>query len=226
MVPSQTTSQSKKNRRLWRGNEYGITARWDKNYLKLVRLLLERRSHFTLCDQMRFGENLSLDQAFTLGFDHVALCLGAGDSNTLLLPHGSARGVRFAADFLTDLQLAGTIQEKAIDKLQVRLPILVIGGGLTAVDAATEALAYYCFQVENFLTQTEELGGMPPSLAQEESEMAQEFLTHGHALRQGDRHFLEKASMIVYRKPIQNSPSYRLNHKELQLTLAEGVAFL
>ncbi|WP_421020664.1 hypothetical protein, partial [Klebsiella pneumoniae] len=28
--------------------EYGITVRWNKNYLKVLRLLLERRAHFAM----------------------------------------------------------------------------------------------------------------------------------------------------------------------------------
>ncbi len=35
--------------------EYGITVRWDKNYLKLVRLLLERRADFKMFGGVRFG---------------------------------------------------------------------------------------------------------------------------------------------------------------------------
>ncbi|MEI7447489.1 MAG: hypothetical protein WCK28_21560, partial [Burkholderiales bacterium] len=40
--------------------EYGITVRWDKNFLKLVRLLLERRARFTLLGGVRFGGTLTL----------------------------------------------------------------------------------------------------------------------------------------------------------------------
>ena len=35
--------------------EYGITVRWDKNYLKMVRLLLERRGQFSMFGGVRFG---------------------------------------------------------------------------------------------------------------------------------------------------------------------------
>ena len=124
------------------------------------------------------------------------------------------------------LQLKGALQEKSSVDLQIRLPILVVGGGLTAVDTATEALAYYEFQVEKFLRQTEAAGGLSPTLSEEETEIAQEFLNHAQRLRQGDRSFLENASTIVYRKILQESPSYGLNHKELQFAMAEGVVFL
>ncbi len=60
--------------------EYGITVRWNKNYLKLVRLLLERRAQFALFGGVRFGggATLSIDDAWEMGFDHIALCMGAG----------------------------------------------------------------------------------------------------------------------------------------------------
>ena len=41
--------------------------------------------------------------------------------------------------------------------MQVRLPVVVIGGGLTAIDTATESLAYYPLQVEKFLARYETL---------------------------------------------------------------------
>lgn len=205
--------------------EYGITARWNKNYLKLIRLLLERRSHFALYDSIRLGGTIFISQAFELGFDHVALCLGAGGPNTLSIPQGLARGMRLASDFLMALQLTGAAQEKSLANLQIRLPILVIGGGLTAVDTATEALAYYAIQVKNFLKHTDELGGLPSSLSEEEVEIAQEFLTHARALQRGDYSFLNKAVSIVYRKTLKDSPSYRLNPKELQHALAKGITF-
>ena len=37
------------------------------------------------------------------------------------------------------------------------LPIVVVGGGLTAIDTATESLAYYPLQVEKFLARHETL---------------------------------------------------------------------
>ena len=48
------------------------------------------------------------------------------------------------------LQLTGAAKFSSIANLQVRLPVVVIGGGLTAIDTATESLAYYVRQVEKF----------------------------------------------------------------------------
>src|SRR6202007_1450473 len=52
--------------------EYRITVRWDKNFLKIIRLLLERRRQFAMFGGVRFGGTLSVEDAFADGFDHVA----------------------------------------------------------------------------------------------------------------------------------------------------------
>ena len=73
------------------------------------------------------------------------------------MKNGLARGVRQASDFLMALQLTGAAKSDSLANLQVRLPVVVIGGGLTAIDTATESLAYYVVQVEKFLTRYETL---------------------------------------------------------------------
>src|SRR4030095_5265449 len=128
--------------------EYGITVRWDKNFLKVIRLLIERRDRFAMYGGVRFGGTLDIDAAFALGFDHVALAWGAGKPTVLDLPNALANGVRTASDFLMALQLTGAAKTDSLANMQLRLPVIVIGGGLTAIDTATEALAYFPVQVE------------------------------------------------------------------------------
>ena len=120
--------------------EYGITVRWDKNFLKIVRLLLERRAAFTMVGGVRFGGTLGLDEAFEWGFDHVAMAAGAGRPTHVPMPNALAPGVRMASDFLMALQLTGAARTDSIANLQIRLPVVVVGGGLTAIDTATESL--------------------------------------------------------------------------------------
>src|ERR1700689_1538916 len=131
--------------------EDGITVRWDKNFLKVVRLLLERRAEFKMFGGVRFGGTLTIESAFDLGFDHIALCAGAGRPTVIPMKNGLVRGVRQASDFLMALQLTGAAKFDSLANLQIRMPIVVIGGGLTAIDTATESLAYYVVQVEKFL---------------------------------------------------------------------------
>jgi NADPH-dependent glutamate synthase beta subunit-like oxidoreductase/NAD(P)H-flavin reductase len=210
--------------------EYGITVRWDKNFLKMIRLLLERRRQFAMFGGVRFGGTLTIDEAFTDGFDHIALCAGAGRPTVLEIPNGFARGVRAASDFLMALQLTGAAKRESIANLQIRLPVVVIGGGLTAIDTATESLAYYAVQVEKFLSRYESLP-QAPSWNAEEREIAQEFIAHAKALRAAkpeDRLALLKSwggVTIAYRRRLVDSPSYTLNHEEVEKALEEGVVF-
>src|SRR6267143_411898 len=210
--------------------EYGITVRWDKNFLKVIRLLLERRRQFAMFGGVRFGGTLSVDDAFADGFDHVALCAGAGRPTVLEIPNGFARGVRAASDFLMALQLTGAAKRESIANLQIRLPVVVVGGGLTAIDTATESLAYYAVQVEKFLARYEQLGA-DISWSAEERQIAEEFLAHARALRAArpeERLGLLKSwggVTIAYRRRLVDSPSYTLNHEEVEKALEEGIVF-
>jgi NADPH-dependent glutamate synthase beta subunit-like oxidoreductase/NAD(P)H-flavin reductase len=210
--------------------EYGITVRWDKNFLKIIRLLLERRRQFAMFGGVRFGGTLTIDEAFADGFDHIALCAGAGRPTVLDIPNGFARGVRAASDFLMALQLTGAAKRESLANLQVRLPIVVIGGGLTAIDTATESLAYYAVQVEKFLARCEALEHKPEWNA-EEREIADEFIAHAKALRNAKpatRLALLKSwggATIAYRRRMIDSPSYTLNHEEVGKALEEGIVF-
>jgi NADPH-dependent glutamate synthase beta subunit-like oxidoreductase/NAD(P)H-flavin reductase len=218
--------------------EYGITVRWDKNYLKLVRLLLERRSQFSMFGGVRFGGTVTAEEAFGMGFDHVALCAGAGKPTVLDMPNGLARGVRAASDFLMALQLTGAAKKDSIANLQVRLPVVVVGGGLTAVDTATESLAYYPLQVEKFLARYEALA-TKPAWNDEEREVAEEFIAHARAIR-AEREAAQREGRepaitrlvngwggvtIVYRRRLIDSPSYTLNHEEVFKALEEDIRF-
>ena len=223
--------------------EYGITVRWNKNFLKVIRLLLERRSQFALHGAVRLGGTITIDQAFDLGFDHVALAAGAGKPTVLPLPNGLARGVRAASDFLMALQLTGAARADTIANMQLRLPVVVIGGGLTAIDTATEAMAYYPVQVEKFLGRYEALcadrgeDAVREAWDPEEVEIADEFLAHGRAIRTereaavADSRPAEIKELIqgwggvtiAYRKRMIDSPSYTLNHEEVGKAFEEGI---
>ena len=217
--------------------EYGITVRWDKNFLKVVRLLLERRAGFSMHGGVRFGGTLTLEDALAMGFDHVALCIGAGKPTVLDIPNGLARGVRAASDFLMALQLTGAAKQDSIANMQLRLPVVVVGGGLTAIDTATESLAYYGVQVGKFLERYETLAAESGEDAvragwdDQEREIAEEYLAHARALRAAPEHrHIELMRhwggvTIAYRRRLVDSPSYTLNHEEVEKALEEGIWF-
>ena len=222
--------------------EYGITVRWDKNFLTLIRLLLERRDAFAVAGGVRLGGTITLDDAFAMGFDHVALATGAGAPAMIDIPGGLARGVRTASDFLMALQSTGASGRDSVANLQIRMPVVVIGGGLTAIDTATEAGAYYVLHVERFLEREELIEGSIPALERsaEDQLIAEEFIAHGRAVR------AERAAAaasgrrpnfgpllaawggvtVVYRRSLIESPAYRLNREELESALSEGVKII
>ena len=223
--------------------EYGITVRWNKNFLKLIRLQLERRDGFRMYGGVRFGGTVTIEGAFAMGFDHVAHCAGAGRPQYIDMPNALARGVRMASDFLMALQLTGAAREVSVANLQLRLPAVVIGGGLTAIDTATEALAYYPRQVAKFRERYDilasELGEdrVRASWTEEEAGIADTFLAHARAVaeerQRASREDREPDLLgllrswggvtIAYRRGLAEAPSYRLNHEEVALALQEGI---
>jgi len=223
--------------------EYGITARWDKNLLAVIHLTLARRRSFRCYGGVRFGGTLDIEDAWEFGFDHIALACGAGKPTIIGMENNLIRGIRKASDFLMALQLSGASRRNSLANLQIRLPAGVIGGGLTAIDTATEALAYYPEQVEKVLTRYQRLAadGMErqirDAMDEEEREILDEFLSHARELRAERRRAQDEgrapdlASLLrrwggvtlYYRKRVQDSPAYRLNHEELREALREGI---
>jgi NADPH-dependent glutamate synthase beta subunit-like oxidoreductase/NAD(P)H-flavin reductase len=224
--------------------EYGITVRWDKNFLQVMRVCLSRQPRFRAYGGVRFGGTLMIEDAWELGFDHVAIATGAGKPTVLKMKNNLIRGVRKASDFLMGLQLTGAQKKSSMTNLQVRLPAVVVGGGLTAIDTSTEVMAYYPVQVEKTLDRYETLveeNGEETVRAlyfgDEEPAILDEFLEHGRAIR-AERSRAEAAGELpdfvpllrswggvtmAYRKGLVDSPAYRLNHEEVSKALEEGI---
>jgi NADPH-dependent glutamate synthase beta subunit-like oxidoreductase/NAD(P)H-flavin reductase len=226
-------------------SEYGITVRWDKNFLSLIHLTLARRTTLKIYGGVRFGGALPLDEVWAHGIDHVAIAAGAGRPTIIDIKRNLIRGIRKASDFLMALQLTGAFKADALSNLQVRLPAVVIGGGLTGVDTATELLAYYPLQVEKILDRHEALvaamgeARVHEHLDTEERIILDEFLAHGRAVRAERARAAANGELpdfvplvrgwggvtLAYRKRLQDAPAYRLNHEEVEKALEEGIAF-
>jgi NADPH-dependent glutamate synthase beta subunit-like oxidoreductase/NAD(P)H-flavin reductase len=225
--------------------EYGITVRWDKNFLKVIYLTLARRESFLCYGGVRFGGTLTIDGAWDLGIDHIAISSGAGKPTIIDIKNNLIRGIRKASDFLMALQLTGAAKESSLANLQLRLPAGVIGGGLTAIDTATELMAYYPVQVEKMLHRYQRLidryeeDSVLARFDAEEREILDEFLAHGREV-QAERERAKTAGespnfqpliekwggvTLFYRKGIKDAPAYRQNHEEVIKALEEGIAW-
>ena len=226
-------------------SEYGITVRWDKNFLTLLHLTLARRERLRIYGGIRFGGTLPIEDAWTLGFDHIAIAAGAGRPTVIDMKNNLVAGVRKASDFLMALQLTGAFKQGALPNLQARLPAVVIGGGLTGIDTATELFAYYPLQVEKSLERYETLSAESSEAAVRgmympyEQQILDEFLEHGRVVR-AERQRAAAAGeapdfvplvrgwggvTLAYRKRMVDSPAYRLNHEEVVKALEEGIWF-
>ena len=225
--------------------EYGITVRWDKNFLKLIYISLMRRPYFQVYGSVRFGGTLQVEDAWTLGFDHLAVAVGAGLPRELIIPNSLASGMRQANDFLMALQLTGAAKFSSLANLEVRLPAVVIGGGLTGVDTATEVQAYYIAQVEKtahryrILSEYQSAETVRRSFDERGLAILDEFLQHAHQVQEererASREHREPDFIslirewggvtIAYRRNMQESPAYRRNHEEVSKAFEEGIYY-
>ncbi|MDY6943808.1 MAG: FAD-dependent oxidoreductase [Pseudomonadota bacterium] len=225
--------------------EYGITVRWDKNFLKLIYLTLARRAHFQVFGGVRLGGTVTVENAWEMGFDHLCIATGAGLPRVVPMENSLARGMRQANDFLMALQLTGAGKTSSLANLQVRLPAVVIGGGLTAIDTATEVQTYYIRQVEKTLAHYETLvaaegaEAVSAGLNDEDRGILDEFVNHGRAVRAERERATKVGEMpdfiklirswggvtLTYRKNMTHSPAYVRNHEEIIQAMEEGLYY-
>ncbi len=115
-------------------NEYGIAAykSTDDFAAREVNWLLGIGG-ITVKTGQRLGDDLTLD-ALRKDFDAVFLGIGLSGVNFLSLEGEDLNGIQNAVDFIADLR-----QTKDLTKLPIGRDVVVIGGGMTAVDAAVQA---------------------------------------------------------------------------------------
>jgi len=115
-------------------NEYGIAAyKMADDFAAREVAFLLGIGGITMEYEHRLGREVSLT-ALRQGYDAVFLGLGQAAVNALGITGEALPGVRDAVDFIAELR-------QAADKFQVAVGrrVVVIGGGNTAIDAATQA---------------------------------------------------------------------------------------
>ena len=145
------------------------------------------------------------------------------------------------------MQLTGAAKTNSVANLQVRMPVVVIGGGLTAIDTATEShgvLSAAGGEVPGALREARrrskgerrrarglERGGdarLRRSFSRTPGRSAAERALAAREGREPDLIGLMNSwggVTLAYRRRLIDSPSYTLNHEEIAKALEEGVQF-
>ncbi|MFU1476425.1 NAD(P)-dependent oxidoreductase [Roseovarius sp. C7] len=115
-------------------NEYGIAAyKSTENFAAREVDWLMQIGGITLKTGQKLGDTLSLEQ-LRQDYDAVFLGVGLGGVNALGLEGEDRDGLRDAVDFIAELR-----QSSDLTGLPIGRDVVVIGGGMTAVDAAVQA---------------------------------------------------------------------------------------
>jgi len=114
-------------------NEHGIAAYKSTNNFAAVEIdFILGLGGITIQNGMRLGENLTFDQ-LSQDFDATFLGMGLGTTHSLGLTGEDADGAIDAVDYIETLR-----QSSDLANLPVGRNVVVIGGGMTAIDVATQ----------------------------------------------------------------------------------------
>ena len=115
-------------------NEYGLaTYKTVENFAQKEVQWLLSIGGIEVRHNTQLGKDMTLE-TLVKDYDAVFLGMGLAGVNSIEIAEADASGIRNAVDFIADLRQAGDLS-----KIPVGRKVLVIGGGMTAVDAAVQS---------------------------------------------------------------------------------------
>ena len=115
-------------------NEYGLaTYKTVENFAQKEVQWLLSIGGIEVRHNTQLGKDMALE-TLVKDYDAVFLGMGLAGVNSIEIAEADASGIRNAVDFIADLRQAGDLS-----KIPVGRKVLVIGGGMTAVDAAVQS---------------------------------------------------------------------------------------
>ncbi len=115
-------------------NEYGLaTYKTVENFAQKEVQWLLSIGGIDVRHNTQLGKDMALE-TLVKDYDAVFLGMGLAGVNSIEIAEADASGIRNAVDFIADLRQAGDLS-----KIPVGRKVLVIGGGMTAVDAAVQS---------------------------------------------------------------------------------------
>lgn len=214
---------------------YGITSRWNKENLNIIRRYLLSSDRFIIFGSIKYNKSLMNN----FNFDKIIIASGAKYPKKLNQETDSTiNGVYNASDFLMHLNLMNLYKisnKKDISSIKISLPIVIIGSGLTAIDVAQEIAMLYVRQVINFYNSIAKIDDLTKLFSKYEDIVnAKAFINDAKKFTNiisknesiVDYFYKNKLVSILYHKDILTSPSYNQNKMELQDAINHGVNIL
>jgi hypothetical protein len=223
--------------------EYGITVRWDKNFLKVIRLLLERRA-IRAVRRRALRRHADVEDAIRMGFDHIALCMGRGQADGARhaqrpgprrahgvgLPDGAAAHRRGQGRLHRQHAVApaGGGHRRRPDRHRHghRIARLLRGAGREvprALRGAGRRGGEDGGARRLVRRRARDRRGVPRPRPRHRAE--HEAATREAAPRASSSCCSWGGATIAYRRRLVDSPSYTLNHEEVEKALEEGIRF-
>jgi hypothetical protein len=188
-------------------------------------IVLLRFSKFAHFGGVKFGRQINDKLAFSLGFGHIILAVGAGATAVPDFVKRSGNGIILASDFLMTLQLGRAYTTESRHFIPISLPVIVVGGGLTAIDVATEIIPYYISMVEKISN-----GQINTDMY--DATIVITWKKHYEMLKQCNN-FQDKVALltklnavtVVSRRKMKESNAYGINYKEVKESLQQKVVW-